>query len=234
MIARLSLAALVPLALGDYSYDYNVPTMAPTTETAQPTLEVCPVLVGLDASECPLGFLNETYPACNSTGLVLGERCWAIVPGDPDQPPTCGDEPDTDCAYTGPPFDDTQRRRLSVSSGAPGVYAANSTNPTAAPTVTDAPTMTNAPTRTETYAPTRMTEAPSYAPTTDTYAPTMAPTTTEAPTGMPTANMTNTTVRRRALLEKGSSFIDESVWFQRALAADKSGVVQSLRDIWGY
>jgi hypothetical protein len=79
-----------------------------------------------------------------------------------------------------------------------------------------------------------MTEAPSYAPTTDTYAPTMAPTTTEAPTGMPTANMTNTTVRRRALLEKGSSFIDESVWFQRALAADKSGVVQSLRDIWGY
>ena len=35
-------------------------------------------------------------------------------------------------------------------------------------------------------------------------------------------------------VEKGSSFIDESVWFQRALAADKSGVVQSLRDIWGY
>ena len=95
-------------------------------------------------------------------------------------------------------------------------------------------TVTEAPTRTETYAPTRMTEAPSYAPTTDTYAPTMAPTTTEAPTGMPTANMTNTTTRRRALLEKGSSFIDESVWFQRALAADKSGVVQSLRDIWGY
>ena len=67
---------------------------------------------------------------------------------------------------------------------------------------TDAPTMapttqTMAPTRAETYAPTRMTEAPSYAPTTDTYAPTMAPTTTEAPTGMPTANMTNTTTRRR-------------------------------------
>ena len=96
-------------------------------------------------------------------------------------------------------------------------------------------------TRTETYAPTRMTEAPSYAPTTDTYAPTMAPTATgvptftDAPTGAPT-NATNTTApnRRRALLEKGSSFIDESVWFQRALAADKSGVVQSLRDIWGY
>ena len=211
-------------------------------QTAQPTLEVCPVLVGLDASECPLGFLNETYPACNSTGLVLGERCWAIVPDDPDQPPTCGDEPQTDCAYTGPPFDDTQRRRLSISSG-PGVYTANGTNPTAAPTVTDAPTTTNAPTRTETYAPTRMTEAPSYAPTTDTYAPTMAPTATgvptftDAPTGAPT-NATNaptpSIVRRRALLEKGSSFIDESVWFQRALAADKSGVVQSLRDIWGY
>ena len=106
---------------------------------------------------------------------------------------------------------------------------------------TGAPTVTEAPTRTETYAPTRMTEAPSYAPTTDTYAPTMAPTATgvptftDAPTGAPT-NATNTTApnRRRALLEKGSSFIDESVWFQRALAADKSGVVQSLRDIWGY
>ena len=104
-----------------------------------------------------------------------------------------------------------------------------------------APTSSMAPTRTETYAPTRMTEAPSYAPTTDTYAPTMAPTATgvptftDAPTGAPT-NATNTTApnRRRALLEKGSSFIDESVWFQRALAADKSGVVQSLRDIWGY
>ena len=114
--------------------------------------------------------------------------------------------------------------------------------PTAAPTtLTASPTASMAPTRTETYAPTRMTEAPSYAPTTDTYAPTMAPTATgvptftDAPTGAPT-NATNTTApnRRRALLEKGSSFIDESVWFQRALAADKSGVVQSLRDIWGY
>ena len=47
---------------------------------------------------------------------------------------------------------------------------------------TAAPTSSMAPTRTETYAPTRMTEAPSYAPTTDTYAPTMAPTATEAPT----------------------------------------------------
>jgi len=190
MYRSLLAAALVPLALGNLPS--SEPTTAPTSseptsvQTAQPTLEVCPVLVGLDASECPLGFLNETYPACNSTGLVLGERCWAIVPDDPDQPPTCGDEPQTDCEYRGPPFDDTQRRRLSVSSG-PGVYAANGTNPTAAPTVTDAPTTTNAPTRTETYAPTRMTEAPSYAPTTDTYAPTMAPTATEAPT--PNATM---------------------------------------------
>ena len=37
---------------------------------------------------------------------------------------------------------------------------------------TNTPTATFAPTRTETYAPTRMTDAPSYAPTTDTYAPT--------------------------------------------------------------
>ncbi len=37
------------------------------------------------------------------------------------------------------------------------------------------PTETFAPTRAETYAPTRMTEAPSYAPTTDTYAPTGVP-----------------------------------------------------------
>ena len=36
------------------------------------------------------------------------------------------------------------------------------------------PTETFAPTRAETYAPTRMTEAPSYAPTTDTYAPTFS------------------------------------------------------------
>ena len=61
---------------------------------------------------------------------------------------------------------------------------------------------------------------------------------TDAPTGAPTNATTEaptpSIVRRRALLEKGSSFIDESVWFQRALAADKSGVVQSLRDIWGY
>ena len=37
---------------------------------------------------------------------------------------------------------------------------------------TNTPTATFAPTRAETYAPTRMTVAPSYAPTTDSYAPT--------------------------------------------------------------
>ena len=58
------------------------------------------------------------------------------------------------------------------------------------------PTETFAPTRAETYAPTRMTEAPSYAPTTDTYAPTgaptvtAAPTQTDAPTGAPTTEPT--------------------------------------------
>ena len=55
----------------------------------------------------------------------------------------------------------TRRPAAFSSASGPGVYAANGTNPTAAPTVTDAPTTTNAPTRTETYAPTRMTEAPS-------------------------------------------------------------------------
>ena len=45
---------------------------------------------------------------------------------------------------------------------------------TEAPTV--APTASLAPTRSETYAPTRFTEAPSYAPTTETYAPTQTPT----------------------------------------------------------
>ena len=54
-----------------------------------------------------------------------------------------------------------------------GAYSYSYDVPTAAPTSeTQAPTATRTPTRTETYAPTRMTEAPSYAPTTDTYAPT--------------------------------------------------------------
>ena len=58
-----------------------------------------------------------------------------------------------------------------------------------APTM--APTASAAPTRTDTYAPTRLTDAPSYAPTTETYAPSGAPTVTappshsEAPTGVP-------------------------------------------------
>ena len=47
---------------------------------------------------------------------------------------------------------------------------------TEAPTM--APTASLAPTRTETYAPSRVTEAPSYAPTTVTYGPTAAPTIT--------------------------------------------------------
>ena len=42
---------------------------------------------------------------------------------------------------------------------------------TEAPTLT--PTASLAPTRTETYAPSRVTEAPSYAPTTETYAPSL-------------------------------------------------------------
>ena len=72
----LAAAALVPLALGDYSYDYSVPTMAPTTETAPPTLEVCPELAGLTEADCPGGKINYTIPACNLTGLVA---YWTIL-----------------------------------------------------------------------------------------------------------------------------------------------------------
>ena len=39
---------------------------------------------------------------------------------------------------------------------------------------------------------------------------------------------------RRRLLAEGDYAIDQSPWFQKALAADKTGVVQTLRDIWGY
>ena len=157
MYRSLLAAALVPLALGDYSYDYNVPTMAPTTETAQPTLEVCPVLVGLTEEDCPGGEINYTIPACNSTGLVPEQFCWGIVEGTPDQPPTCDDEPPTDCEYTGPPFDDTQRRRLSISSG-PGGFKAVGNNPTTA--------------KPESYSYTYK-EAPTAAPTTETARPTL-------------------------------------------------------------
>ena len=39
---------------------------------------------------------------------------------------------------------------------------------------------------------------------------------------------------RRRLIAEGDYAIDQSPWFQKALAADKTGVVQTLRDIWGY
>ena len=59
-------------------------------------------------------------------------------------------------------------------------YAAR---PTGAPTSKmQTPTASAAPTRTETYAPTRMTDAPSYAPTTESYIPTRSPTVTDVPT----------------------------------------------------
>ena len=55
----------------------------------------------------------------------------------------------------------------------------------AAPTSeTQHPTATMAPTRTETYAPTRMTEAPSYAPTTDTYTASSTPSTKSSKRGI--------------------------------------------------
>ncbi len=39
---------------------------------------------------------------------------------------------------------------------------------------------------------------------------------------------------RRRLIAEGDYAIDQSPWFQKALAADKTGAVQNLRDIWGY
>ena len=39
---------------------------------------------------------------------------------------------------------------------------------------------------------------------------------------------------RRRLLAEGDYAIDRSPWFQKALAADKTGVLQILRDCWGY
>ena len=96
---------------------------------------------------------------------------------------------------------------------------------------TAGPTSSMAPTRTETYAPTRMTEAPSYAPTTDTYAPTMAPTatgvptinatTSEAPTTAPTAEPTQAPIRvRRNLMEKVHGPVTRAfhAWQQRHFA----------------
>jgi len=258
MYRSLAAAALVPLALGDFSYDYNVPTMAPTTEVSEApttvgTFGACPIIqaVGAGSDQCPADFLAcppDCLKRCDEPGLRAGDLCYVFVPNEdrrrlavvevgdvPPGAPFCPEEEiiEEPCVYfpDGPPT----RRRLQGGQFVVQVVVADATG---------APTVTEAPTRTETYAPTRMTEAPSYAPTTDTYAPTMAPTATgvptftDAPTGAPTNATTEaptpSIVRRRALLEKGSSFIDESVWFQRALAADKSGVVQSLRDIWGY
>ena len=51
-------------------------------------------------------------------------------------------------------------------------YSYTTRAPSVAPTSSMAPTATMAPSRADTYAPTRMTDAPSYAPTTETYAPT--------------------------------------------------------------
>ena len=38
----LTVAAVAPLARGDYSYSYDAPTMAPTTSTMTPTAPLAP------------------------------------------------------------------------------------------------------------------------------------------------------------------------------------------------
>ena len=38
----LTVAAVAPLARGDYSYSYDAPTMAPTTSTMTPTASLAP------------------------------------------------------------------------------------------------------------------------------------------------------------------------------------------------
>ena len=210
----LAAAALVPLALGDFSYDYNVPTASPTMElseapTTAGTFGACPIIeaVAAGSETCPLGNITcppECLDPCDQPGLRAGQLCYVFVPDEavrrrltvvatcdvPPGEPCCDGEEilpaEEACEYI--INEEEARRRLQ--GGGKFVVQQVVADATGAPTVTEAPT------RTETYAPTRMTEAPSYAPTTDTYAPTMAPTATgvptftDAPTGAPT-NATN-------------------------------------------
>ena len=105
------------------------------------------------------------------------------------------------------------RRRLAEYSYS---YAAR---PTLAPTSeTRTPTASAAPTRTETYAPTRMTEAPSYAPTTDTYAPTATPMVMDASFG---GFFGAVSCKGRVMTDSGDSSIRTAVtaWFSNAATA---------------
>ena len=93
MYRSLLAAALVPLALGDFSYDYKTPTAAPTTETAtpsaqpsiSPTLPSCPILEAPsttddDNAQCPGGEITTELPPCTDTGLQKGDLCYLFVP----------------------------------------------------------------------------------------------------------------------------------------------------------
>ena len=103
----LTVAAVLPLARGDYSYSYDAPTMAPTTRTMTPTASLAPTRSETYAPSrvteapsyapttdtyaptlgaCPpLGVLRPDQcpldttglPPCTDVGLGLGARCVA-------------------------------------------------------------------------------------------------------------------------------------------------------------
>ena len=182
MYRSLLAAALVPLALGDFSYDYNVPTMAPTTEVSEApttagTFGACPIIqaVGAGSDQCPNDFLTcppDCLKRCDESGLRAGDLCYVFVPNEdrrrladvavtcdvPPGEPCCPEEEiiAEPCQYF--PDGPVPSRRLQDG----GIYVVQ----VVVADATGASTVTEAPTRTETYAPTRMTEAPSYAPTT--------------------------------------------------------------------
>ena len=128
MYRSLLAAALAPLALGDFSYDYKTPTTAPTTETASPTaapttetaspsaqpsmsptLPSCPILEVPSAEECPGGVYTAVLPPCTDTGLKKGDLCYLFVPDTvgvvgrrlQDDEPECPgvEEPESNCEY---------------------------------------------------------------------------------------------------------------------------------------
>jgi len=105
---RYLAAAIVPLALGDYSYDYtdaptaaptasaaptrtdtyaptrltDAPSYAPTTETYAPTFGSCPPIGNPDT--CPDDAAG--LPLCNAVGLSTGDKCITGPDICPDQP----------------------------------------------------------------------------------------------------------------------------------------------------
>ena len=78
------------LALGDFSYDYNVPTASPTMElseapTTAGTFGACPIIeaVAAGSETCPLGNITcppECLDPCDQPGLRAGQLCYVFVP----------------------------------------------------------------------------------------------------------------------------------------------------------